>query len=146
LIDIAGYENLKKDALSGVNLEPLLKSILFEERFGKDILRKVSMGIGEDANHALCTILISILPDDFDSYRTRYEIASILNDLGKDVEDFLITNLSLDKPDIIAHSLEALSEIGTPKAIPSIEKFINHKNIKISEHAKIALKNIKKRS
>lgn len=145
LVNAAGYEAMKHEVFREVTLESLLKDILFSEKVDRSVLTNLSKEIGEDAKRALSNILMSILPDDFDSYKKRYAIANALKELGRDAETFLINNLSSEKADIVKNSLEALSEIGTEKSIPPIEALFDHKNAKIREHARIAVKIIKER-
>lgn len=147
LVNALGYKNIKERAFARTTLEQILKDMLFKEKACKDALLDLTRAAGEDAEVVLTNMLISIEPDDFDSYRKRYEIARILKEVGrdKDAEDIFIKDLSSEKLEVIKNSLEALGEIGGDKALPYIEKFLNHNNEKLREHARLAIRNIKKR-
>lgn len=143
LIESVGYEKVKDDVISELKPNTLFKDIIFDEKTARHLARPIAIAIGEDAIIPLCNIFMSIANDDFDSYRKRHMILSILKELGPNTEDVFITDLLSDKAELAKNAVEALSELGTAKAIPAIEKLLNDQSDDIQKLASVALKRIK---
>lgn len=142
LIEAVGYENVKDEITSELKPNTLFKDIIFDEKSGRRLVRDIAMAIGQDAVLPLRNIFMSITHDDFESYRKRHAITAILKELGGDAEDVFMADLSSDKTDLLKNTLEALSEVGTAKSVPVIEKLLNHQNDEVRKRASVALKRI----
>ncbi|MCX5686967.1 MAG: hypothetical protein NTW09_05895 [Candidatus Omnitrophica bacterium] len=145
LIESVGYENVKDDVISELKPNTLFKDIIFDEKTGRRLARPIAVAIGQDAVIPLRNIFMSILNDDFDSYRKRHMILSILRELGPNTEDVFVTDILSDKTEQLKNALEALSELGTAKSVPAIEKLLNHQSDEIQKRASVALRRIKNR-
>ncbi|NQT23197.1 MAG: HEAT repeat domain-containing protein [Candidatus Omnitrophica bacterium] len=145
LLKEVGYENVKESAFGEASLEEILSNILTYEKPNKNLLKSMICQTRKDGSRALTKVLISIVSDDFDSYRKRYRIARLLKETESDAETILTEKLSAKNTDEVRNALEALSEIGGRNSVATIEKLTKDKNEKIQKYAKTALKNIRKR-
>ena len=143
LIRAVGYENIKEEIMSELKLNTLFKDMIFNEKIARPIIKDIACAIGQDAVIPLRTVLMGIVRDDFDSYRKRHFITSILKDLGDEAEDVFIQDLSTENVEHLRNALEALSEVGTAKAAVAIEKLLNHPNNDVRKLASVTLKRIK---
>jgi len=145
LIKAVGYENIKEEMISELKLNTLFKDMIFDDLIARPLLKDIACAIGQDTVIPLRTVLMGIVRDDFDSYRKRHFIASILKELGGETEDVFIQDLSTENAEHLRNALETLSEVGTAKSAAAIEKLLNHQNNEIRKRASVALKRIKNR-
>lgn len=145
LISGVGYDNLKSDIASEIKIEDLFRELVSDSSLDRRYIEDIAKEMGDDAKIVLRNILMSILNDDFESYRDRRNITLILKNLGEDTEDIFIKDLSSDKTEILKNSLEALCEIGTERSTAVVEKLVEHTNSDIRNRAQAALKRIKSR-
>jgi hypothetical protein len=146
LLHVTDYEIIKSKVFPKNGLELFLRDLLFKEKLDNKTIATIIQEIGDDAQETLCEILFSIKSDDFDSYRKRCEIAAIAKASGNIIELFFMDKLSSNDLETIRISLEILSEIGTTQSIPAVTILLEHENARVSEHAKVVLKDIQKRS
>jgi len=145
LIRVVGYKNLKSSMSSEIKIEDLFRELISDNSLDKRYVESIAKEMGEDAKMALRNILMSIVNDDFESYRERRNITLILKDLGEDIEEIFIKELSSGKIEILKNSLEALCEIGTERSSGAVEKLTQHPDSEISNRAMTALKRIRSR-
>ena len=145
LIRAVGYENLKSAMASELKPEDLFRELISDDSLDKRYIESIAKEMGDDAKTALRNMLMSIVNDDFESYRERRNITSILKVLGEDTEDIFIKELSSEKTEILKNSLEALCEIGTERSTAFVEKLIEHMDSDIRNRATTALKRIRSR-
>ena len=145
LIRAVGYENLKSAISSEIKIEDFFRELISDSSLDKRYVESIAKEMGEDAKMALRNMLMSIVSDDFESYRERRNITLILKDLGEDIEEIFIKELSSGKIEILKNSLEALCEIGTERSSDAVEKLTQHQDSEISNRAMTALKRIKSR-
>ena len=146
LLNAVGYENVKAGITKDIKIEGLFQDMLEDASLNRRYIEDIAKEIGPDATMALRNMLMSIVADDFDSYKERFNITLILKSLGEDTEDVFIKELGSDNTGILKNALEALSEIGTEKCVEAVGKLREHKGAEIQNRAEIALKRINKRA
>jgi len=146
LLNALGYENIKAGITKEIKIEDLFQNMLEDSSLGRRYIEDIAKEMGQDAVTALRNMLMSIVTNDFDSYKRRFNITLILRSLGEDTEDIFIKELESDNTDILKNALEALSEIGMKRSVGPLEKLQQHKNPEIRNRAEIALGRIKKRA
>ncbi len=146
LLSAVGYENVKADITKYIKLEDLFRDMLNDASLNRRYIEDIAKEIGPDATAALRNMLMSIVADDFDSYKERFNITLVLKSLGEDTEDIFIRELESENTGVLKNALEALSEIGTGRCVEIVEKLKGHKNADIRSRAETALKRINKRA
>jgi len=144
LLNAVGYENVKMNIIKNVKLEVLFQDMLDDISLHRRYIEDIAKEIGPDARATLRNMLMSIMANDFDSYKKRFNITLILKNLGEDVEDIFIKDLESENPGILKNAIESLAEIGTKKCLEAVEKMLGHKNPEMRKRADIALKRINK--
>jgi hypothetical protein len=146
LLGAVGYDAVKPAISQDIKLDELFKDMLFGAECDRRIPQEVAQAVGDDAAIALREVLLTIVSDDFESYKKRYAIMAILKTLGGKAEEIFLRDLSSEKAEVLKNSLDTLSEIGTKNALPPIEKLLAHESPAIQKSAGIALKRIKQRA
>lgn len=146
LLNSVGYENVKTKMTGNIKIADLLKDMLRSPSLDRRYVEDIAKEIGPEAKSALCEMLMSIVNEDFESYKERLNITLILKNLGEDTEAIFIKELASENTGMLKNALEALSEIGTERSVAPIEKLRMHQNSDIRTRADLALKRINKRA
>lgn len=146
ILNTVGYDKVKGEIIKDIKLEDIFRDMLRDAGLNRRYVEDIAKEIGPDATSALRNMLMSIMADDFESYKERFNITLILKGLGEDTEDIFLKELGSENSGILKNALEALSEIGTDRSVAGIEKLLQHPNPDIRTRAAIVLKRIGRRS
>ena len=145
LIRAVGYESVKDKMGKETTLAGLMKTLLFESKMDEDVVRDLADAIGEEAQKAMCEILLSLDTDDFDSFRKRQEIADMAKELGGVAETFFADKVKSGETGEIKIAMEILSEVGTKNSLATLKAALGHPDERIRGQAERTIAKIEKR-